>query len=44
MEDGVSHAAYVNEALRGVLDQTCIAYMDDILIFSKAGEDHASYV
>ena len=36
--------AYVNEALRGLLDQTCIAYMDDILIFSKSGEDHASHV
>ena len=36
--------AYVNEAMRGLLDVTCIAYMDDILIFSKAGEDHASHV
>jgi RNase H-like domain found in reverse transcriptase/Reverse transcriptase (RNA-dependent DNA polymerase) len=36
--------ASVNEALRGLLDQCCIAYMDDILIFSKVGEDHAAHV
>ena len=36
--------AYVNEAIRGLLDITYIAYIDNILIFSKAGEDHASHI
>lgn len=26
---------YIHEALRGLLDVVCIAYLDDILIFSK---------
>ena len=36
--------AYVNEAMRGLLDVTCIVYIDNILIFSKVGEDHASHM
>ena len=36
--------AYINEALRGLLDVICVAYMDDILIYSFAVEDHAGHV
>lgn len=36
--------AYINEALRGLLDVICVAYMDDILIYSFAAEDHADHV
>lgn len=30
-----SFQAYINHSLRGLLDQICTAYMDDILVFSK---------
>ena len=26
--------SYINEALRGLLDDICVAYMDDIIIYS----------
>ena len=35
---------YINEALRGLLDNICVAYMDDILIFSRDEEEHEKHV
>ncbi len=39
-----SFQAYINEALRGLLDHICIAYMDDILIFSQDEEEHEKHM
>jgi transposase InsO family protein len=36
--------AYINEALRGLLDDICVAYMDDIMIFSRSREEHTAHV
>lgn len=36
--------AYINEALRGLLDDICVAYMDDILIYSSDTEEHEKHV
>lgn len=36
--------AYVNEALAGLLDITCVAFMDDICIYSDTAEEHAERV
>ncbi|KAI0996911.1 hypothetical protein K3495_g11272 [Podosphaera aphanis] len=35
---------YINDTLRGYLDEFCTAYIDDILIFSETLEDHQSHV
>ena len=32
--------AYINHALVGLIDVTCIVYLDDILIYSDTEEDH----
>ena len=39
-----SFQAYINHALRGLLDNYCTAYMDDILIFSESLENHREHV
>lgn len=39
-----SFQAYINEALHGLLDHICVAYMDDILIYSESSEEHAKHV
>ena len=39
-----SFQAYINHALRGLLDNFCTAYMDDILIFSETLADHREHV
>lgn len=39
-----SFQAYINEALKGLLDIICIAFMDDILIFSNTVEEHETHV
>ena len=36
--------AYINESLRGLLDKTCQAYMDDIIVYSFPGESHEDRV
>lgn len=36
--------AYINQALRGLVDDFCIVYLDDILIFSKTEEEHVEYL
>lgn len=39
-----SFQAYINEALKGLLDDICVAYMDDILIYSTDPEEHERHV
>lgn len=36
--------AYINETLAGLVDVSCIVYLDDILIFSKTEEEHVEHV
>jgi transposase InsO family protein len=36
--------AYINRALRGLVDDFCIVYLDDILIFSKSEEEHYQHL
>ena len=36
--------AYINKALRGLVDDFCIVYLDDILIFSKTKEEHDQHL
>jgi hypothetical protein len=36
--------AYINEALDGYLDIFCVAYMDDICIYSDSLEEHKEHV
>ena len=36
--------AYINKALHGLVDNFCIVYLDDILIFSKTKEEHDQHL
>ena len=36
--------AYINRALRGLVDDFCVVYLDDILIFSKSEEEHYEHL
>ena len=36
--------AYINKALCGLIDDFCIVYLDDILIFSKTKEEHDQHL
>jgi hypothetical protein len=36
--------AYINKILKGFLDITCVAYLNDIYIYSDSIEKHAKYV
>jgi len=36
--------AFINETLVGLLDNICVAYVDDILIFSNTREEHTTHV
>ncbi|OQD63305.1 hypothetical protein PENANT_c470G05598, partial [Penicillium antarcticum] len=36
--------AYINRALCDLLDQFCVVYLDDILIFSQNEEEHVEHV
>jgi len=36
--------AYINKALQGLVDDFCIVYLDDILIFSKTKEEHDQHL
>jgi hypothetical protein len=35
---------YIYQALGGLLDRTCVVYLDDILIYSKNEEDYNAHV
>jgi hypothetical protein len=36
--------AYINRALRGLVDVFCIVYLDDILIFSRSEKEHYEHL
>ena len=36
--------SYINEAIREYLDEFCVAYLDDILIYSNSLEEHTGHV
>jgi hypothetical protein len=36
--------AYINKTLEGFLDITCVAYLDNICIYSDSIEEYAKYV
>ena len=36
--------AYINKALCGLVDDFCIIYLDDILVFSRTKEEHDKYL
>jgi hypothetical protein len=36
--------AYINKALHGLVDDFCIVYLDDILVFSKTEEEHDQHL
>jgi hypothetical protein len=36
--------SYINSALREYLDDFCVAYLDNILIYSKSMEEHVKHV
>ena len=36
--------AYINKCLGGLVDITCVVYLDDILIYSEKEEDHERHV
>src|SRR5438045_107647 len=36
--------AYINCALRGLVDDFCVVYLDDILIFSNSEEEHYEHL
>ena len=35
---------YINQALRGLIDNFCIVYLDDILVFSKNAVEHENHL
>ena|SRR5947207_2466832 len=39
-----SFQGYINEVLCMYLDDFCVAFIDDILIYSKTSEEHVEYV
>ena len=36
--------SYINRALRGYIDDFCVVYLDDILIFSRTPEEHQRHL
>lgn len=36
--------AYIHKALRGLVDISCIVYLDDVLIFSSTKEEHTAHI
>ena len=36
--------SYINRALRGLVDDFCVVYLDDILVFSKSEKEHRRHL
>jgi hypothetical protein len=36
--------SYINQALRGYVDDFCVVYLDDILVFSRTEEEHYQHL
>ena len=36
--------AYINQALHSLVDDFCIVYLDDILVFSRTKEEHEDHL
>ena len=36
--------AYINKALQGLVNDFCIVYLDNILVFSKTKEEHDKHL
>ena len=36
--------SYINRTLRGLIDDFCVVYLDDILVFSKSEEEHYDHL
>jgi hypothetical protein len=36
--------SYINQALRGLVDDFCIVYLDDILVFSRTEQEHTDHL
>jgi hypothetical protein len=39
-----SFQSYIHRALGGLVDRTCVVYLDDILIYSNSEDDHEEHV
>ncbi len=39
-----SFQAYINNTLQGLIDDFCIVYLDNILIFSKSEEEYTKHL
>jgi hypothetical protein len=40
----VTFQSYINNALQGYVDNFCIIYLDDILIYSQSEEEHTQHL
>ena len=36
--------AHINESLKGLLNETCVTFMNDIMIYSRSVEEHTTHV
>jgi hypothetical protein len=36
--------SYINKALKGLLDDICVTYIDDIMIYNIIREEHTKYI
>jgi hypothetical protein len=40
----VTFQSYINNALRGYVDDFCVVYLDNILIYSRSEEEHIQHL